>query len=154
METKRRLPLLKQPGDAGDGGGDEAPVRPPWQWIGFGTVAIFVVWLPLAFLAGWVAVSLGGLSTSPLLAISVLASGLAVAALAGGVLVGRWGPDGVGVREASLAGLAAALVATGLSLGSPGALAGAVPTAVVAVSFAAIGGWMGLRMRRRRASRA
>jgi tRNA-(ms[2]io[6]A)-hydroxylase len=146
VDSKRRLPVLKTPDKAGE---EEAPVRPPWQWIGFGTVAIFVVWLPLAFLAGWVAVHVGGLSTSPVLAVSVLAAGLALAALAGGFLVGRWGADGVGVREAALAGLAAALVATGLSLGSPGALAGALPTAIVAVSFASLGGWLGLRRRPR-----
>ena len=144
METKRRLPVLKAPVE----GEDEAPARPPWQWVGFGALAIFVVWLPLAFLAGLAAVRLGGFADAPLLSVALLASGLAVAAGAGGFLVGRWGPGGVGVREAALAGLAAALVASGLSLGAPGALAGALVTIAVAVPCAALGGRMGLRRRR------
>jgi hypothetical protein len=145
VETKRRLPVLKTPAEGGD---EESPARPPWQWVGFGALAIFVVWLPLAFLAGWLAFRLGGLADAPALSVAVLAAGLAIAAIAGGFLVGRWGPAGVGVREAALAGLSAALIASVLSLGSPGALAGAVVTMVVAVPFAALGGWLGLRRRR------
>jgi hypothetical protein len=144
VDAKRRLPVLKTPAEGGD---DDAPARPPWQWVGFGALAIFVVWLPLAFLAGWVAMRIGGLAGAPALSVAVLASGLAVAAVAGGFLVGRWGPAGVGVREAALAGLSAALIATVLSLGFPGALAGALVTMVVAVPFAALGGWLGLRRR-------
>jgi hypothetical protein len=146
VETKRRLPVLKTPAEHDE----EGPARPPWQWVGFGVLAIFVVWLPLAFLAGLAAMKLGGfggLGASPGLSVAVLASGLAIAATAGGFLVGRWGPPGVGVREAALAGLAAALVASGLSLGAPGALAGAVVTIAVAVPFAALGGRLGLRRR-------
>jgi tRNA-(ms[2]io[6]A)-hydroxylase len=143
MDSKRRLPLIKTTSEAEE----DAPARPPWQWVGFGTVAIFVVWLPLAFLAGVLASRLGGMATAPVASVAVLIAGLALAALAGGFVVGRWGAAGVGVREAALAGLAAALVATGLSLGSPGALAGSVPTVVVAVAFAALGGWLGLRRR-------
>ena len=143
MDTKRRLPVLKTPAE----GDDEAPARPPWQWVGFGVLAIFVVWLPLAILAGLVAVRLGGFASAPALAVVELASALAIAATAGGFLVGRWGAAGVGVREAALAGLAAAIVAAGLSLGSPGALSGAIVTIAVAVPFAALGGWLGLRRR-------
>src|SRR5689334_10420750 len=52
VDTKRRLPIVKSPVEprADGGGDDDSPSRPPWQWVGFGTVAIFVVWLPLAFL--------------------------------------------------------------------------------------------------------
>jgi len=62
--------------------------------------------------------------------------------------VGRWGTAGVGVREAALAGLSAGLIAAVLAWGGPGAGAGGLVTVVVAVPFAALGGWLGLRRRR------
>jgi hypothetical protein len=144
VETKRRLPVLKAPGDEGDG----APARAPWQWVAFGALAVFVTWLPLAFLATWLASSLHGSGASPVLTVGVLAAGLALAALAGGFLVGRWGSAGVGVREAALSGLASAIVASALALGAPGAAWGALMTVLVAVPFAALGGTLGLRRRR------
>ena len=144
METKRRLPVLKVPSADGD---DEATARPPWQWVGFGALAIFVVWLPLAFFAAWIASRLNESGASPVGPVAVLAAGLAVAALAGGFLVGRWGAAGVGVREAALAGLAAAIIASALAFGAPGSLWGALATVVVAVPFAALGGKLGLGRR-------
>ncbi len=146
MDAKRRLPVLKEP--TAEGGDDETPVRPPWQWIGFGALAIFVVWLPLAFAAAWVAARLNATGGAPIGAVVVLAAGLAVASLAGGFLVGRWGAAGVGVREAALAGLAASLIASGLAFGAPGAAWGALATVLVAVPFAALGGKLGLGRRR------
>ncbi|HEY5242439.1 MAG TPA: hypothetical protein VIJ22_13260 [Polyangiaceae bacterium] len=145
METKRRLPVLKLPSDDG---GDEATARPPWQWVGFGALAIFVVWLPLAFLAAWIASRINASGASQVGAVVVLAAGLALAALAGGFLVGRWGASGVGVREAALAGLASAIIASAMAFGAPGSLWGALATVVVAVPFAAVGGKLGLRRRR------
>jgi hypothetical protein len=145
VDAKRRLPMLKTPGE----GDDDAPDRPPWQWVGFGTLAFFVVWLPLAFLSALVATAVGGLERSPVLAVTALVSALAVGAVAGGFLVGRWGAPGVGIREAALAGLATSLVATGLSLGAPGGVVGGLATIVVAVPCAALGGWLGLRRRAR-----
>jgi tRNA-(ms[2]io[6]A)-hydroxylase len=144
VATKRRLPVLKEPSADGD---DEATARPPWQWIGFGTLAIFVVWVPLAFMAAWVASRLDASGGSPVGAAVVLAAGLALAASAGGFLVGRWGAAGVGVREAALAGLAAALIASALAFGAPGALSGGLAAIAVAVPFAALGGKLGLRRR-------
>jgi hypothetical protein len=145
VETKRRLPVLKAPSEADD----EATARPPWQWVGFGALGIFAVWLPLAFGAAWVASSLNASGAAPIAGVVVLAAGLAVAALAGGFLVGRWGGEGVGVREAALAGLAAAIIASALAFGAPGALWGALTTVLVAVPFAALGGKLGLRRRAR-----
>ena len=142
-ETKRRLPVLKTPGD----GEDEATARPPWQWVGFGALGIFAVWLPLAFGAAWVASTLDASGASRVVSVGVLAAGLAVAAMAGGFLVGRWGGPGVGVREAALAGLAAAIIASALAFGSPGAAWGALMTVLVAVPFAALGGTLGVRRR-------
>jgi hypothetical protein len=144
VATKRRLPVLKTASADGD---DDATARPPWQWVGFGALAIFVVWLPLAFLAAWVASRMNASGASPVAAVVVLAAGLAVAALAGGFLVGRWGATGVGVREAALAGLASAIIASALAFGAPGSLWGALATVVVAVPFAALGGKLGLGRR-------
>jgi hypothetical protein len=73
---------------------------------------------------------------------------LAAGAVAGGYLVGRWGPSGVGVRQAALAGATAAallIVATWLSSGPS---LGMVLVALVAPSMATIGGALGLRARR------
>jgi hypothetical protein len=108
--AKRRLPLL-QPAqdDAGD------PPRSPWQWVGFGAAAIVATWLPLSLLVGAAAARmLSDVSDGAALGRAVVVTSAAYAlelgagAFAGGYLVGRWGPGGVGVREGALAGLAAA----------------------------------------------
>jgi hypothetical protein len=146
MEPKRRLPLLNATPDE-ENDGDS---RPPWQWVGFGALAIFVVWLPLSWVATLAAQRIDGtaLSTSLLRAL-LFGLGLALAALAGGFLVGRWGTDGVRVREAALAGLAAALVATLLTWCTLGVSLGALATVPIAVPPAAFGGRLGLRGRHR-----
>src|SRR5262245_65927678 len=47
---RRRLPLLNQtPPPENE---VEGTPRPPLHWVGFGTVAIFAAWLPLAYIAG------------------------------------------------------------------------------------------------------
>jgi hypothetical protein len=145
VDTKRRLPVLEAAPEDADAG---ATARPPWQWVGFGALAIFVVWLPLAFLSAWIASSLTASGASPVATVLVLAAGLAMASLAGGFLVGRWGAAGVGVREAALAGLASAIISSALAFGAPGAAWGALTTVVVAVPFAALGGKLGLGRRR------
>jgi len=143
VDKKRRLPVLKTQDDELEG----AEARPPWQWVGFGALAIFVVWVPLAYVTGVVATRFEVVAGSRIASLVVAASGLAVAALAGGFLVGRWGGKDVGVREATLAGFAASLIASVLSLGAPGAWAGALVTLLVAVPFAWLGGRVGLRRR-------
>jgi hypothetical protein len=45
-DTKRRLPVLKA-----DGSKNEDDDRPPWHWVGFGTLLVFGAWLPLAYIA-------------------------------------------------------------------------------------------------------
>jgi hypothetical protein len=150
VEPKRRLPVLKAAP-----GSEPEPDRPPWQWVGFGALAIFVVWLPLAWGASLVALRMGWLEASPVRSMGIQASGLALAAVAGGFLVGRWGGMGVGVREAALAGLTTGLVATmgawGAGAVSLGALAPVVLAAmlIVAVPTATLGGWLGRRRRAR-----
>lgn len=164
-----------------DGGDDDAPeddltieARPPWHWVGFGTVAIFAAWLPLAYAAqaavarvlanrfgaAATAQEIGtALGTMPagerarlmaLLAVpNVLALGLA--SFAGGYLVGRFG-SGTGTREAASAGAMTALVALGLSFGAGGAggmaaVVTSIVTVLISVGFAAWGGRTGLRKR-------
>lgn len=138
VKPKRRLPLVPSEEAAADAG----PARPSWQWIVFGAFGIFVVWLPVSALGARVA-----RTTAALAAASTL--GLAVASLAGGLLLGRWGGPGIGVREGALAGLLAALVAilgAGLELGfSPGSLL----VGAVAIPLAAAGAALGLRRRAR-----
>lgn len=144
MEPKRRLPLV-----SGGASAAAEPDRPPWQWIGFGALAIFVVWLPLSWGATVLVLRLGGLDGSPVARAGVFALGLAAAATAGGYLVGRWGAPAVGVRHAALAGLTAALVATMGAWGAAGVSLGALATVVVAVPPATVGGWLGRRRRAR-----
>lgn len=51
MPARRHLPVLndaKPPSPPSDEPVDD---RPAWHWIGFGTVAIFAAWLPLAYVA-------------------------------------------------------------------------------------------------------
>jgi len=143
MDQKRRLPVLKTPGEEG---ADEPP-RPPWQWVGFGAVAIFVVWTPLAYLAGLAGRRLAGLEASVFVSAGIFALSSVLAALAGGYLVGRWGAAGVGVREAALAGLAAALVACVLAWMQGGLSLGPLVTVVLLVPGAALGGRLGLKGR-------
>ena len=48
VAEKRRLPVLSAEPPSGE---DESD-RPEWQWVGFGVVAMFSAWLPLAAAAG------------------------------------------------------------------------------------------------------
>jgi hypothetical protein len=132
--------------DAGDAAGSDPP-RAPWQWVFFGALGIFVVWVPLAALTTAAIVRAGALEQAPLVRAALFAGGLGAAGFAGGYLVGRWGGPGVGTREAALAGLAAAAMATALAWGGGGAIIGALATAAVAVPAAALGGRFGLRRR-------
>jgi hypothetical protein len=152
MDAKRRLPVVSS------GDGDADPKRAPWQWVGFGTVAILVVWLPLSAAASLGATALVRaarpasssdvlLLTLPVfVGLSVLALGLA--AFVGGFVVGRWGDRDVNVREAILAGLVAVAVAIVVSWVSFGFSASALLVAPIPIPFAALGGKLGLRSRR------
>jgi hypothetical protein len=145
---KRRLPVL----NAGAAQPDEGESRRPWQWVGFGALAIFTAWIPLAALAGAAVARLpvgaGGAAAGVML-LTLYAAALAFGAGLGGFLVGRWGAVGVGVREAALSGLCAAVVAGAVTWISYGPSAGALLVAAVALPTAALGGWVGLRARGR-----
>jgi hypothetical protein len=146
---KRRLPVLQSaPAD------DEAP-RPAWQWVVFGALLIVTTWVPAAAIAGAL---VGGAAAraarepasglaSPVVAAAVFALALAAGAAAGGYVVGRWGPRGIGVREAALSGLAASVAAAAASWHSLGPTPGVVVVPLVAVAASAAGGILGLRRR-------
>jgi hypothetical protein len=137
--------LKDPPGDDPD-----APPRPPWQWVGFGALGIFVVWLPLAWVTTLVVLRLGGPSAAPVVPALLFAGSLVLAAMAGGYLVGRWGTRGVGVREAALSGLTAGIVAAAMGSGPLGGTLRVLVTAVavaVAAPSAALGGRLGMKKR-------
>jgi hypothetical protein len=158
VDGKRRLPLLpaQQPsGGLGAGEGGDDPKRPPWQWVGFGAVIVFTAWLPLTGVAGALAARIAAsdpgdhLSRTGAEIVGLHACAIALGSFAGGFVVGRWGGDGVGVREAAFAGLVAAVVAFVAVWATSGFSAGALAVVVVAVSSAAGGGARGLRARTR-----
>ncbi|HEY8080239.1 MAG TPA: hypothetical protein VIF62_39185 [Labilithrix sp.] len=172
MAERRRLPVIQSPPKNEDDGEED---RPPWQWIGFGTVAIFAAWLPLAYLAGAVvkhAVEpyVGGAVTPEeyaaryaalapdvrvrLAAIQWIPHALAfaMAAFAGGFLVGRFG-KGTRPREAAAAGAATAVIALGIAAGGGigsivAGLVMIVVVALLAIGFAAWGGKVGVARRK------
>ncbi len=165
---KRRLPVLSSSSDDGE-------KRPPAQWIAIGAVATFIVWYPLAMLASaWAKRSVAGLGgddpAAAREAFLLLTAGqriwlsvvvvigpmvaLGVAALLGGVLVGRMGGD-AGKNEGTLAGVVAGVVASLVS--APGLVSSGqggmwVMSAVVVTILAGLAGRggaaLGLRLRR------
>lgn len=173
MAERRRLPVLQNTPSPASGAArdDDEPPRPPWHWVGFGTVAIFAAWLPLAYVGGAIsakvmasrfgadaskeAIDLALSSMTPgerarLMATVALPAvvGLALAAFGGGVVVGRFG-SGTGAREAAWAGAVAAFIASAMAwsgLTTSSLLAAAV-TFAVAVGFAAWGGRLGVSRR-------
>jgi hypothetical protein len=166
-------------GGGDDGGassaGDEAGEdRPPWQWVGFGTIATFACWLPLAYLAEAVRhhVFLSRFGSTPSedevkLAFAAMTAmerfrwtamqtlphvlAFALSAFAGGLLVGRFGA-GTGPREAALSGVVTALIALAVSWrvlaeGGWGAVVSLLVPLVIAVYFSWWGGRVGTRKR-------
>jgi len=162
--------------DPGAGGaeGDDVDARPPWQWVGFGTIATFACWLPLAYVAEAVRhrvfVSRFGASPSreevelafaamngmerfrwTAMQTSPHLVAFALSAFAGGLLVGRFG-SGTGPREGALSGVVTALVALAVSWrvlaeGGWGAVVSMAVPLVVAVGFAWWGARVGSRKR-------
>lgn len=148
-KPKRRLPVLKEPEVAEPGDAD----RPPWHWSAIGTVAIFVIWLPLAYLSAIVGERLLGgadikdisfVRTAAIAGVNLL--GLMLGAFGGGMIVGRFGGR-AGLKEATFAGFTTALIAW-LTIALKGA--GFIMLAVligVSAGMARLGAWIGLRMR-------
>jgi hypothetical protein len=170
VAERRRLPVIQEaPPPPGDAPGDD-DARPPWHWVGFGTVAIFATWLILAAVAGavvkraiapWV-----GAAQTPAEIASRLATmsadermrlaavqmiphvfALALASFAGGLLVGKFGA-GTGPREAAMSGFATALIATVVAVREGGVSWASAVTFLIAVAFSAWGGRVGARRKR------
>lgn len=148
---RRRLPVLQPKGEP-----DEPP-RPAWHWVGFGAVAVFVVWLPLAWaaelvgrwLTGGGLRHIEGLSRHERLVLLARlavpqAVALVVAAMAGGFLVTRFG-DGTRPRDAAFAGLTVGLLALGLTYAQTGVALAPLVVPLLATAAAAVGGVLGRR---------
>lgn len=162
MADKRRLPVLSSNAPEGD----EEP-RPPWHWIGFGVVAIFGAWLPLAWLsaqvvrgllARWfpgasspeeIASAFSEMSTEARVRLTMTMAvphvlALALASFVGGYLVGRYGASTTR-REPVLAGLFAGIVACVLTFGATGFSWAPLVVPLVAAPMAGVGGGVGRR---------
>jgi tRNA-(ms[2]io[6]A)-hydroxylase len=158
-----KLPVIQ------DSSPEEGDSPRAYAWIAFGTVAIFVVWLPLAWLSAQVAARLSAAWLGPVsspeeaaLAVARLdpsdrlrveailfgvhGVGLALASLAGGFLVGRWGGQ-AGVREAVLSGLAAVGIACALSFTTQGLSWTPLVAVALAAAVAGVGGHIGRKRR-------
>jgi hypothetical protein len=135
------------------------------HWVGFGAVAIFAAWLPLAYAAQALAARslsarfgpdasredvAGRIAAMPwgeraaLVVTQALphALALAIAAFAGGFLTGRFSPRARG-REAAMAGAATATVAALVSCRSSYDAFASLVTLAIATLFAAWGGRTG-----------
>jgi tRNA-(ms[2]io[6]A)-hydroxylase len=165
---KRHLPIVKAP--VADGPKEDDEPRPGWHWVGFGAVLVFACWVPLAVLAEKVAQGLAvrtlgdvssreevaarvaelhGGARAQVVAALVLphALALALASLAGGWVMGRYG--GVGAREGALAGVAVGVVSVVLAWASSGGSWALGVVLVLAAAFAALGSAAGRRAARR-----
>lgn len=169
-ETKKRLPVLKSTPEEEQG--EEA--RPPWQWVGFGVAATFAAWVPLQYLAeaatqrllaAWVAgastasdvaTALASLSSSERARVWAVVLGFRVvpaitSSFFGGYVVGRWGGDHAGPREAAIAGASTALVVSVLALAAFGGVVWWTPALVLVLTTppAWLGGIVGMRRRKK-----
>lgn len=169
VAEKRRLPVIQPPKKASVEGDDDGEPRPPWHWVGFGTVLIFAAWLPLAYVGGAVQRSMlaskfgaGASAEQIALATAAMTAGeraqlmlsqalpivfaLALASFAGGLVVGRFGA-GAGPRESARSGGITALIAVAISFTgfNVATLVSTVVIFVVAVGFAWWGGRVGIR---------
>lgn len=155
--AKRRLPLLPK-----DEVADESDVdRPPWHWSAIGTVAIFVIWLPLTFLTAALSKRFldeaAASSAAPLVLRLVVAGqnllGFGLASFGGGALVGRFGGK-AGCKEATVAGFATAaiawttLAAQGVGLTLAGGAALLLLLIAVGAGASRAGGAVGLKQRK------
>ncbi len=168
MAEKRRLPVLSaQPPPSGEGEDDSD--RPEWQWVGFGVVAMFAAWLPLAAAAGMFARGvaesmLGGaldaadtqakiaaldtFSQRKLMASYVAPHvvALAVSGVFAGFVIGKFGHGGA--RAAAVAAGIVCVVAGLLAVRDLSSLVALLAVLVVAVLSARGGATWGARRRK------
>ncbi len=163
----RRLPVLQNASP------DEE--RPAWHWVPIGVLFMISIWAPLAMVASWgsahwVRRILGDLPPDELSMRLADASGadrfaigfavtvvpvlaFALACMAGGALVGRFGGR-ASAREAALGGALTALAGAGLTLlqgSATAAIASFLVLGPVGVGAAWVGGRLGWRLRGRAA---
>ena len=108
---KRRLPMMPKVEVADESDED----RPPWHWSAIGAVAVFLAWLPMAYIVNG---PLGGLFNGGMVAkvaaVSLNVAAFVIGSFAGGYLVGRFGGR-AGVKEATVGGVAASAIAWALA---------------------------------------
>jgi hypothetical protein len=168
VADKRRLPVLQSP-KASSSDDESGEPRPPWHWVGFGVVIIFATWLPLSYVGGAVQRSMlaskfGADASADQIALATAAMSagergrlmisqalpvvfaLALAAFAGGLVVGKFGA-GAGPKESARSGAITALIAVAISFQgfSAATLVSTVVIFVVATAFAFWGGRVGVR---------
>jgi tRNA-(ms[2]io[6]A)-hydroxylase len=167
MSEPRRLPILGQkpappPGSPTFPTPDQDDDRPPWHWSAIGSVLVFVLWLPLSMITAWISRLAVGESPdaatathgrAALVQIFVAILGLGLASLAGGAIITRYGKT-AGVREATVSGLAVAIVSTLVAAVTSGRIMDVwivVPVSIVSGGCCHLGGRLGEALRRRRA---
>lgn len=165
MAEPRRLPIVGQKPAPPLGSPqlipDQDDDRPPWHWSAIGSVLVFVLWLPLSMVTAWIsrlavgespdaATAHGGRAALVQILVAIL--GLALASLGGGAIVTRYGKT-AGVREATISGLAVAIVATLVAVVTSGRVLDVwivVPVGAISAGFCHVGGRLGLHFRQKR----
>ena len=151
MAEPRRLPILGQkpappPSAPSLPLPDQDDDRPPWHWSAIGSVLVFVLWLPLSMLTAAM-----GQGRSPAVQFIAAVLGLGLSSLAGGGVVARYGKT-AGVREATVSGLAVAIIATLVAVVGTGQVMNAwvfVPTALLTAGCCHLGGRIGMYFRQK-----
>lgn len=134
----RRLPVIQEP----TGEDAEAAARPHWQWVLIGAGLWITSWTPLAFAVFRKIPALGGG-----VAALVWALTFALAALASGYLVARFGPR-TQPRHAALSGVTAALGVWAMAVAAGGfgslllAVCSLTALSALNAAFAALGAWL------------
>ena len=169
MPPKRRLPVLQAALDEGE-------VRPAWQWALLAAGLIVLVWLVLTLVLSPLTtlilrVNLGPWSSADELTVRLAAasqetlgriatetvlvqiSGLSLASLAAGLVLGVWGPSRLAVPAAVAAGLVAVGSVAFAALSAPLdattiATWGSVLLVPTAAAAAYAGAWLGARRKR------
>ena len=141
-DGKRRLPVLPSSEDDGE------RARPAWQWSAIGAVTIVIAWIPLAVavVRGFAVWSASTTNTAGLALAAAHAAAFALASIAGGALVGRFG-GGASKRAAFAAGQTVAWGATAITIltgGFHGVMA--VGSGILVASLAAASAWAGERI--------
>ncbi len=163
MADRKRLPVLKNTPEEEQG----EPTRPPWHWVGFGTTAIVAAWVPLTYIAAHIAsrwirshfpkvakepdplsmLSRSEYATAQMVMLSVSTLAVALGAVFGGYIVGRWGGNAATARESAIAGFAASLIVSILAFAQVGISWSMLVPAAIITLMAWLGGRWGMRNR-------